>query len=278
MKRMLMFASRSAGFSPLERPIVQRCGRRPALSDFRKLKRAEARVPFSVARALVAAFVLSCFGMSSATASAVDDALSRMPLSAGVTHLSRTNCVEVMLRAFQSNTTVKALVFMPGATDEFYMFRRAEARLTNASPTLMDAVRALTNQTHIRATFRAPALLLHTSEDPLDPLIEIKHQATAAKLRASPCAPLLAYNDRDWDFLHTAVAKRLESKLKPAMGSMDSWHFYRHSFAGWNLTDWETLECLARAGKSRFTVRQNLVEFECDMRYLGAPKIEAFPR
>src|SRR5262245_33605791 len=72
-----------------------------------------------------------------------ESALSRMPLEAGVTELSRTNCVEVMLKAFQSNDFVKALIFMPGATDEFYMFKRARAQLTNASPTLLDAVSAL---------------------------------------------------------------------------------------------------------------------------------------
>jgi hypothetical protein len=204
-----------------------------------------------------------------------EEALARMPLAPGITYLSRTNCVEVMLRAFQSNATVKALIFMPGATDEFYMFRRAEAKVTNAKPTLLDAICALTNQTHIRATFRAPALLLHTSEDPLEPLIEIKHKATAERLKTSPCAPLLAYNDRDWDFMHGAISKRLGAKLKPELGSPDSWHFYRHSFAGWNLTGWETLECLARAGKSRFTLRRNTVIFECDMRYLGAPTVEA---
>jgi len=203
-----------------------------------------------------------------------EEALARMPLAPGITHLSRTNCVEVMLRAFQSNATVKALIFMPGATDEFYMFRRAEAKVTKAAPTLWDAIQALTNQTHIRATFRAPALLLHTSEDPLEPIVEIKHQATAERLKISPCAPLLAYNDRDWDFMYGAISQRLEkAKLKPEFGSPDSWHFYRHSFAGWNLTDWETLECLARAGKSRFTVRRNAVIFECDMRYLSAPQV-----
>lgn len=54
-------------------------------------------------------------------------ALSRMPLGTNVTQLNRANCVGIMLRAFQSNTVVKALVFMPGATDEFYFFRRAKA-------------------------------------------------------------------------------------------------------------------------------------------------------
>src|ERR1700760_589656 len=80
-------------------------------------------------------------------------ALSRMPLGTNVTELNRSNCVKIMLPAFQSNAVVKALIFMPGATDEFYMFRRARATLTNENPTLLDAVNALTNQTLIRATF-----------------------------------------------------------------------------------------------------------------------------
>src|SRR6266436_9116560 len=37
-------------------------------------------------------------------------ALSRMPIATGVRELNRTNCVDVMLRAFQSNVVVKALI------------------------------------------------------------------------------------------------------------------------------------------------------------------------
>src|SRR3974377_2143686 len=83
-------------------------------------------------------------------------ALGRMPLGTNVTQLNQTNCVDIMLRAFQSNDVVKALIFMPGATDEFYMFRRAKAELSVSKPTLFDAVSALTNQTLICATFRPP--------------------------------------------------------------------------------------------------------------------------
>src|SRR5450631_2184745 len=81
------------------------------------------------------------------------DVLGRMPLGTNVAELNRTNCVKIMLPALQSNDVVKALIFMPGATDEFYFHRRGTASLTNASPTLLDAVSALTNQTLIRATF-----------------------------------------------------------------------------------------------------------------------------
>ena len=46
-------------------------------------------------------------------------ALAQMPFPLHVTELNRSNCVEVMLGAFQSNHVIKALIFMPGATDEF---------------------------------------------------------------------------------------------------------------------------------------------------------------
>src|ERR1019366_2324231 len=111
------------------------------------------------------------------------EALARMPLGAKVTELNRTNCAGLLLGAFQSNDVVKALVFMPGATDELYFFRRARANLTNSAPSLLDAVSALTNQTLIRATFRPPLLLLHTGEDLLEPAIRIDDLPTADRLK-----------------------------------------------------------------------------------------------
>jgi hypothetical protein len=189
-----------------------------------------------------------------------------MPLGARVTQLNRTNCVAVMLRAFQSNDVVKALIFMPGATDEFYMFRRAKAELTNASPTLLDALRVLTNQTLIRTTFKPPLLLLHTDEDLLEPDIVIQDQPTAEKLKRAAFLPRLLCDDRDWDFVQPLLKWRLKLDFRPWKSSTDSWHFYRHSFVECGLTGWEALETAALAGKSRFTVRRKQVVFEPDSR------------
>src|ERR1700761_1780706 len=98
--------------------------------------------------------LLLCASQAAAFASDTwQAALSRMPLTTPAPQLTRTNCVQVMLDSFQSNNVVKGIVFMPGATDEFYMFHRAKATLTNDTPSLFDAVVALTNQTFIRATF-----------------------------------------------------------------------------------------------------------------------------
>lgn len=213
-------------------------------------------------------------------------ALARMPLGTNVTRLNRTNCVEIMLQAFQSNDLVKALVFMPGATDEFYMFRRAQARLDNSSPSLFDAISALTNQTLIRATFQPPLLLLHTDEDPLDPIIRIEHPPTAARLKQSPFVPHALYNDRDWNFLQPLLEKNCHADIQPWPHLPDSYHFYRHSFAGWNLTCWEALRAVALAGKTTITIRRHLnlilpqrqLVFQGDGRVRATARFDAFPK
>jgi hypothetical protein len=199
--------------------------------------------------------------------------LAEMPLKETVSELNRTNCVEIMLGAFKSNSLVKALIFMPGATDEFYLFRRASARLRNPAATLLDAVSALTNQTNIRASFRAPLLLLHTDEDPLEPDEIIRDERTGDKLR-SALVPHLVCNDKDWDYLQPLLKQALKVALRPWRYSTDSWHFYRHSFASWNLTGFEALETAALAGKSKFTIRRNEVDFEVDPRVRARPSFD----
>ncbi|MFM2082222.1 MAG: hypothetical protein RL380_913 [Verrucomicrobiota bacterium] len=200
-------------------------------------------------------------------------ALRQMPLAPGVVSLGETNCTGVMLRAFTSNVTVKALIFMPGATDEFYMFHRARAVLTNDSSSLLDAVTALTNQTYIRATFRAPFLLLHTDEDPLEPEFKITDEPTAAKLRAKKFLPHVFFNDTDWDTLMPVLEKKLKTDFRPWPAHRASWHFYRHSFAAWDLDGWETLLAVALAGKETFTVEKKRVVFAGDERIRERPRL-----
>lgn len=216
----------------------------------------------------------SCWlGLATLAAEPWQQALARMPLLTEPTQLTRSNCVDVMLRSFQSNEIVKALIFMPGATDEFYMFRRAQAKISTAHPTLLDAILALTNQTQIALTFRAPFLLLHTAEDSLEPLIEIQHEPTVQKLKRTAFLLYLMANDRDWDSLQPMVREKLKMDIRPWHYSRDSWHFYRHSFVGCGLTSWESLEALCLAGKSRFTVSRNRVTFEPDLRVGATPKL-----
>jgi hypothetical protein len=203
--------------------------------------------------------------------------LSRMPLGTGPTKLNRTNCAQLSLGGFQSNATVKALIFMPGATDELYFLRRVEVVVTNPVPTLFDAIVALTNQSPLRVTFRPPFLLLYSEEDALDLDIKIQHERTAQKLKTGKPVPHLAVIDRDWTQLLKVMKKRIGPTLLPYEGTTGSWHFYRHTFASWNLTPWETLEASALAGKTKFTVIRNGVVFELDQRVGAMPKLDRFP-
>jgi hypothetical protein len=190
-------------------------------------------------------------------------ALSRMPLGAGIRELNETNCVAVMLRAFRSNAVVKGLVFLPGATDEFYLVHRAKAQLAQASPTLLDAVAALANQTRIRATFQAPLLLLHTTEDRLQPAVQTLDARTVEKLKRRSLPSLLCI-DRDWEYVQPLLKWPLKLEVRPWQRSADSYHFYRHNFVGYGLSGWEALEATALAGKTRFTVTRKRVVFEMD--------------
>lgn len=224
-------------------------------------------------------FASICFIQLTAPAQETwQSALSRMPLGTNVTELNRSNCIKIMLPAFQSNAVVKALIFMPGATDEFYMFRRARATLTNDNPTLLDAVNALTNQTLIHATFKPPMLLLHSDEDPLEPIVVIKSQSTADRLARTPFLPHAVFNDYDYDSLLPILRKTLGNRYWPFMHSRESFHFYRHSFAAWNLNGAEALRAVAYAGKTKYIIHWHEIEFQGDTRIMALPKIDHFPQ
>ena len=225
-----------------------------------------------------------CICLAAATTTLAQEtwqnALGRMPLGTpqgGTTELNQTNCVSLMLNAFQSNGVVKALIFMPGAADELYFFRRAHAALTNANPSLLDAVAALTNQTHIQAAFQPPLLLLHTTEDAPDAIVVVKNKSTEAKLRQTTVPGCALFNDSDWDAVRTSLKGKLGVGLRPFSNAPDSWHFYRHNFAACGVTEWQLLEAVALANKTSFTVHWLTVDFCADTRNGAAPKLEKFP-
>lgn len=222
--------------------------------------------------------LLFCVSLRSASAGeSWQDALAQMPLAAPTTELSWTNCVPLMLDSFQSNSVVKALIFMPGATDELYFFRRARAVLTNADPSLLDAVTALTNQTHIQATFQPPLLMLHTTEDSLGGFATVKDKSTAAKLRRRRVPDRVLLMDTDWGATRAALKGKLDIGLRPFANAMETYHFYRQNFVAWGVTDWEMLQTLARAGKTTFTVKWLTADFQPDRREGVIPKLNKFP-
>ena len=204
-------------------------------------------------------------------------ALSRMPLVTNVSVLNHTNCPQILLPSFQSNAIAKALIFMPGATDELYFFKRVHVSLTNTTPTIWDALAALTNQSPLRLTYRAPFVLLYSGEDVMELDLTVKHEPTQKKLMAAKPLPHLQAIDRDWSQLLRMMKQQIPAVLLPYEGTRGSWHFYRHTFAGWNLTPWEVMEAAALAGKTKFTVVRRGVVFEVDPRVGELPKLDRFP-
>jgi len=225
----------------------------------------------------VALCVFAWTWLAAGTALAVEtwqNALEKMSLVTNVTELNRSNCIPMMLNAFQSNAVVKALVFMPGATDELDFFRRVHAKLTYAHPSLLDAVAALTNQTYIRATFRPPLLLLHTSEDELEVIAIDKNKSTAARLKRETISSRIVLEDADWDGVCALLASKLSVGLRPFSNAPKSWHFYRHNFAACGVTQWDMLETIALAGKTKFTIHWLTADFQLDQRSGPVPDVK----
>jgi hypothetical protein len=233
--------------------------------------------------AIVVAILVGCF--TSLAGDSWQTVLSRMPLEPGTRELNRTNCVAVMFQAFRQNPAVKGLIFMPGATDEMYMFHRVNATLTNNSPTLLDAISALTNQTFIRVTFKPSFVLLHSGEDVLDPAVTVESTKAMEHLKHAGILPRLLSDDRDWDFIQPILRRMVRADIQPWRYSTASWHFYRHSISAWNLTAWEALEAVVLAGKTRMTIRRNgifsfprdQIIFAPDRRVGELPKLDKFP-
>ena len=189
-----------------------------------------------------------------------------MPLSRPVTAITRSNCLDILLNSFRSNDVVKALIFMPGATDAWFIPHWSEVELADANPSLLDAINALTNHTRIRATFRPPFLLLYTDLDQLEPIVKIEDQATADKIKGTRYVSHVLFYDRDWDFVAPSLRKSLKTTMRPWRYTNDSWHFYRHSFSEWNLSGWEALEAVALAARTACTIQHKKVVFEVDHR------------
>lgn len=223
-----------------------------------------------------AALYLTC-AVSAPAESAWQAALAQMPLAERVTELNKTNCIPLLLQSFQQNAAAKALIFMPGATDEFYFFNRGYATLTNGEHSVWDALVALTNQTLIRVDFRSPFVLVHSMEDPLEPLWRIEDQKTAHRILKAKFVKHAVYNDRDWDFLHPILTFELDTRILPGPNVHESNHFYRHSLAVWNLTGWEALEAISLAGKTTFAVQKRKIIFAGDTRYRDKPPVPNFP-
>jgi hypothetical protein len=76
----------------------------------------------------------------------------------------------------------------------------------------------------------------------------------------------VVFDDASWDEVRAVLSKKLSVGLRPFSNAPDSWHFYRHNLAVCGVTEWEMLETIALADKTKFTVHWLTADFQIDRR------------
>jgi hypothetical protein len=190
-----------------------------------------------------------------------EEALQMMPMPREMA-LGRDNAVELLLAAFRSNGVAKALVILPGVADDFYLIHRDAPPLNLRASNLLEAVSALTNATAVRATFRAPFLLLHTERDALEPACVVEAKSVAARLKSQGHLPHVRYSDTHWERIQPTLQRALGVAVRPDGLSSDAWHFHRHNLVGWNLSDWELLNAFSLADGTTIVVQKRAIAFQ----------------
>lgn len=190
------------------------------------------------------------------------EALRAMPLPADAPRLNRDNVVSVLLRAFQSNDTVKALLVLPQVADDFYLINRDQPRLDLRATNVLDALTQLTNATALRLTWNDPFLLVHLATDHLAPSLAVEDDATARLLKTQSALKQGVFVDVHWERLQPRLAADMKRKVRPAPDSQDAWHFARFNFAGWNLSEWELLSAVSLSGNTTVSVQKAAIVFK----------------
>jgi hypothetical protein len=198
----------------------------------------------------------------SAAGPAWPDVLAGMPLPSPAPLLNRDNAICVILEALRSNNTVKAIVVLPGVLNDFYLIHRDQPKLNLRAANLIEAVKALTNATSVRATFRDPFLLLHLDRDALQARFVVRDEATADELRSGHHIPRARYCDAHWERVQPELQRRLPWRLRPEAASMEAWHFGRHNFTGWGLSDWDLLAAVSLGANTSCIVQKQVILFQ----------------
>ena len=144
-------------------------------------------------RLFAAALMASCLDGNAQT---WQEALGKMPVPLAAQPLTRKNFMPVCLDHFQSNGVIKAVIFLPGVADDFYLINRDRALWRVSADSLLSAVMGLTNSTQLHITWRPPYLLVHADQDRLTPLVQAKNSRIGERLRWAHSTTTLSLIDR----------------------------------------------------------------------------------
>lgn len=205
------------------------------------------------------AAVLLCLGIHGEDWQA---AFSRIPIRTTNFPAHLTPPVEVILTNFQPTAEYRCVVLMPGAADRLYFYDWGQIKLAPNS-TLLDAIAALTNKADLRIFAVPPFLLIGMNFDnAADPLsIATETGVEKLKLNERKHAGRTYYIDRPYDRLVRDTEKLTHLKVKPSRSDPASWHYYRLSFVGFDLSAEEFLRAMAYGTKTSVTVNRKRAVF-----------------
>jgi hypothetical protein len=216
------------------------------------------RVAAEVTRLYLILFVLC----ASIHAQDWQSAFAKIPIRTQTFPAHLTPPVELILTNFQPTAEIRSVVLMPGAADRLYFFDWGQVTLPQ-NATLLDAITALTNKAGL-TIFTAPPFLLIAmpNDDPHDPLsIAPNVRPEKLKLTERKLPGRTYFIDRPYDRLVPQTQKLTRLRIKPSRTDAGSWHFYRLSFVGYDLTAAELLRALAYGTKTTVQVQKRNAVF-----------------
>jgi hypothetical protein len=173
------------------------------------------------------------------------ESLAEMPVPARAFRIYKTEPAKVLFDAFRSNAIVKALIFLPAATDQLYFFDRGFVTPPKKA-NVLTVLEKISERSPLQFTFRSPFLLIHAPEDVLRQVSRLEISGTFAEH--------FRVIDRDWESLQPLLARTIPGTFNPSPSSPSAWHFYRAYFAGWHLSSVELLQATTLATKTIVTV------------------------
>ena len=188
------------------------------------------------------------------------ETLAKTPFPKDSFRAYQTEPVELILKAFRPSGELRGVVLMPAAADQIYFFDWGRVELAG-SPTLLDALNALTNKAQMTYSFVAPFLLIHLQRDTTGDPVTLTGDAPP-KLQARKKPGQIYYLDRPYDRILPALKKITALKSIPNQRDPSSWHFYRLAFVGYDLSAPEVLRAIGYGTKTAVRVEKKRVVFQ----------------
>jgi hypothetical protein len=190
------------------------------------------------------------------------ETLKKTPFPTNSIRLQHSEPVDLILKAFRSEGALRGVVLCPSASDDLYFFDWGTLKLDSAQPTLWDALAAITNKTKLQLTFEAPLLLIHAARDKIEDPLSFASKGEEIALLDRKLPGRTYYIDRPWDRIHSFLKKKSKMKVLPKATDPGTWHYYRISMAGDDLSVHDFIKALAYGAKTTVRIEKRIITFK----------------